>query len=292
MEKFVALAFSGLAQGAIVALAAIGLLLLYKASGIINFAHGDLITLGAYLALWQINDLGFPIVVGYLGAVVVMFAVGIAMERLAVAPLRGKSLHVVVIATLGLALAIRSLIALWQGTGTHRLASPVEGDTTSILGASISHQRFLIVVVASAVVLALVWFFGRTSFGRQLRALAADRDMARLLGVRASLMSMVGFGLSAALAGVAGVLIAPLGGVEITLGFGIMVNSFAAMVMGGFGSLWGVAIAGLMIGVVERLIGGYVLVDYASSLPYVLMLVVIALRPEGLFGRREHASRF
>lgn len=292
MEKFVALAFSGLAQGAVVALAAIGLLLLYKASGIVNFAHGDLITLGAYLALWQINDLGFPIVVGYIGAVVMMFGVGVAMERLAVAPLRGKSLHVVVIATLGLALAIRSLIALWHGTGTQRLASPVEGDTTSILGASISHQRFLIVVVASVVVLGLVWFFSRTSVGRQLRALAADRDMARLLGVRAGLMSMLGFGLSAALAGVAGVLIGPLGGVEITLGFGIMVNSFAAMVMGGFGSLWGVAIAGLMIGMVERLVGGYVLVDYASSLPYVLMLVVIAMRPEGLFGRREHASRF
>jgi branched-chain amino acid transport system permease protein len=292
MEKFVALAFSGLASGAIVALAAIGLLLLYKASGIVNFAHGDLITLGAYLAFWLIDDIGLPTVAGYAGAVGLMFGVGVAMERLAVAPLRGKSLHVVVIATLGLALSIRSLIALWHGTDTKRLPSPVEGDTSTILGATISHQRFLIVLVAAAVVVLLVWFFGSTAAGRQLRALAVDRDMARLLGVRAGVMSMIGFGLSAALAAIAGVLIGPLGGVEITLGFGVMVNSFAAMVMGGFGSLWGVAIAGLMIGMVERLLGGYVLVEYSSSFPYVLMLVVIALRPQGLFGKREHASRF
>ena len=247
---------------------------------------------GAYLAFWLIDDIGLPTVAGYAGAVGLMFGVGVVMERLAVAPLRGKSLHVVVIATLGLALAIRSLIALWQGTDTKRLPSPVEGDTTSVLGATISHQRFLIVLVAAAVVVLLVWFFGSTSAGRQLRALAADRDMARLLGVRAGVMSMVGFGLSAALAAIVGVLIGPLGGVEITLGFGVMVNSFAAMVMGGFGSLWGVAIAGLMIGMVERLLGGYVLVEYSSSFPYVLMLVVIALRPEGLFGKREHATRF
>ena len=119
MEKFVALAFSGLASGAIVALAAIGLLLLYKASGIINFAHGDLITLGAYLAFWLIDDIGLPTVAGYAGAVGLMFCVGVVMERLAVAPLRGKSLHVVVIATLGLALSSGRLAARSSG-GRHQ----------------------------------------------------------------------------------------------------------------------------------------------------------------------------
>ena len=129
MEKFVALLFSGIAEGAIVSLAAVGLLLLHKATGLINFAHGDFITLGAYLAIWQIDDLGMPIVVGYVIALAFMFLVGVAMERVAVAPLKGKSVHVVVIATLGLALALRSIVGIWQGTRPKDLESPVSGTT-------------------------------------------------------------------------------------------------------------------------------------------------------------------
>jgi branched-chain amino acid transport system permease protein len=291
VERFVALLVSGISDGAVTALAAIGLLVLYKATGVINFAHGDLITLGAFLGVALVDDHGLGYFAAMAVMLVVMAAVGVGFERVAVAPLRGKSVHVVVIATLGLALAIRAIIANWQGNDPKRLASPVSEGVTSVLGAAVNHQRFLIVGLATAVLVLTSLFFARTRYGRQVRALAADRDMARLSGVRASALSMGAFAVSAALAGMCGMLIAPLTSANLLLGFGVMLNAFAAMIIGGFGSIRGVVIAAVLIGLVERVIGGYVLTDYASALPFLFMIFAIAYRPEGLFGAREHASR-
>lgn len=291
MERFVALFFSGLTDGSITALAAVGLLVLYKATGIINFAHGDLITLGAYIGVWLTADHGWPYGLAVVGVAALMFAIGAAVDTVTVAPLRGRSVHVVVIATLGLALAIRSLIGNWQGNQPKRLESPLQSDTTDILGAAINHHRLMIIAVAAVLVGAIAVLFQRTGVGRQVRAVAADRDMARLLGVRAGALSMGAFGVSAALAGVCGALIAPLSTTELTLGFAVMLNAFAAMIIGGFGSVAGVAIAAFLIGMLERVVGGYVLTDYSSALPFVFMIAAIAIRPEGLFGAREHARR-
>ena len=291
MDRFVALLFSGITEGAITAMAAVGLLVLHKATGIINFAHGDLITLGAFIDVWLVTEHGWPYLAGTVTTVALMVAVGAVAERVVVAPLRGRSLHVVVIATLGMALALRSAIGNWQGGAPRRLASPASAGSTEILGATINHHRFLVVVVAAVVLGLSVWVFARTRWGRELRALAADRDASRLVGVRAGLLSTGAFGASAALAGLCGTLIAPLSSAELTLGFGVMLNAFGAMVIGGFGSVGGVVLAGMLIGMVERVLGGYVLEDYSSALPFVVMIAAIALRPEGFFGARHHAVR-
>lgn len=291
MDRFVALVFSGITDGSITALAAVGLLVLYKATGIINFAHGDLITLGAYVGVWLSVDHGWPYGLAVVGACMLMFAVGAGVDAIAVAPLRGKSVHVVVIATLGLALAIRSLIGNWQGNQPRRLESPVQSGSWELLGATINHHRVLIAVVALALIGVVSFLFQRTRVGREVRAVAADRDMAQLLGVRASTLSMGAFGVSTALAGLCGLLVAPLSSVELTLGFAIMLNAFAAMILGGFGSVSGVVIAAFLIGMIERVLGGYVLTDYSSAFPFLFMIAAIAYRPEGLFGAREHAHR-
>ena len=291
MERFVALLFSGITEGAVTALAAVGLLVLYKATRIINFAHGDLITLGAFVDVWLVTDRGWGYLPGTLAALVVMVVVGVAMERVAVAPLRGRSVHVVVIATLGLGLAIRTLIANWQGNDPKRLASPVQDQNSQLFGAAINHHRVLVVLVAAACLAGTFWFFARTRYGRQVRALAADRDMARLSGVRVDGLSMAAFGAAAALAGLCGMLLAPLSSAQLGLGFAVMLNAFAAMIIGGFGSIGGVVLAGLLIGLIERVVGGYVLTDYSSALPFLVMIGAIALRPEGLFGAQQHATR-
>lgn len=290
MERFIALLFSGLTDGVIAALAAVGLLVLQKATGIISFAHGDLITLGAYLGVWLINGHGWGYVPAVAVGVAIMFVVGMVMERVTLAPLRGKSVHVVVIATLGIALALRSLIGIWQDTDPKRIESPFGGRST-IFGASITHHRLVVIAVSLVVLLAVIVFFARTSWGRQVRAVAADLQMAQLSGVRASALSVAAFGFSAALAGLCGLLVAPLAAIDLNLGFGIMLNSFAALVIGGSGSVGGVVLAGLMIGFVERVLGGYFLQDYSDAFPFVFMILAIALRPQGLFGQREHAAR-
>lgn len=291
MERFVALFFSGLTDGSVTALAAVGLLVLYKATSIINFAHGDLVTLGAYFGVWLTADHGWPYGLAVVGVACVMFAVGAAVDTVAVAPLRGKSVHVVVIATLGLALAIRSLIGNWRGTRPERLESPLQSGTTEVFGASINHHRVAIIVVAVVLVAVVAVLFQRTRVGREVRAVAADRDMARLLGIRAGALSMGSFGVSAALAGICGALIAPLSTTELTLGFAVMLNAFAAMIIGGFGSIRGVVIAAFVIGLLERVVGGYVFTDYSSAFPFLFMIAAIAVRPEGLFGAQEHARR-
>jgi branched-chain amino acid transport system permease protein len=291
MSKFVALLASGLAEGAIAALAAVGFLLTYKATGVVNFAQGALITLGAYLAIWITQHNGMfgwgqlELVPGYRVAILIMFVVGLVIERLAYAPLRGRSLEVVVIATLGASIVVSAFIGLWQGSTPKYLDSPVQGDVIHLFGANIEQQRVLVIGATAVVVVAIMLLFSRTQFGRQLRATAADRDTARLCGVPVNVLSMVAFGLSAALAGLAGVLLAPLGSVDINFGFNIMLLGFAAAVLGGFGSIGGVVAGGVAIGVVEQVLGGYVLRDYSDAFPFVLMLLVIALRPEGLFSR-------
>lgn len=291
MSHFLALLVSGIAYGAVVALAAIGFLVLYKATGIVNFAHGDLITCGAIVAIWAIDDLDLPVLVGYAVALVLLFALGVVLETITLRPLRGRSTIVVVIATLGAALVIRAALSLWRGSSPSRLASPVGGGAFDIGGVIVSYQRILIIVGALAAVLALIAVFQRTSFGRRLRTLAADRDMANLLGIRVRRMSMLSFGLSALLACLAGLLIGPLGAVDLTLGFNIMLAAFAAAVLGGFGSLSGVVVGGFLIGIVQQTVGGYILRDYRDVLPYGLMLLVIAIRPGGLFSSEGSHAR-
>jgi branched-chain amino acid transport system permease protein len=268
-----------------VALAALGFLLMYKATGVISFAHGDMITLGAYLAIWLMKDFDSPYLLAYIGAIALMFVIGVVMERVAYAPLRGRSVHVVVIATFGAAIAIRALVGIWQGTTPQSLASPLRGKTWKVGGAAIPQQRIAIVVITMVVVLAMIWLFTQTQFGRQVRAVADDTETARLHGVPVNRMSMIAFGLATALAGLAGVLIGPTVAVDLNLGFGVMLGGFAAAILGGFGSLGGVVVGGFMIGLAEQLVGGYCVRDYKSAYPFVLMILVIAFRPEGLFSR-------
>jgi branched-chain amino acid transport system permease protein len=301
--------------------------MIQKATGIANFAQGDLITLGAFLGIWAtdksgvaMDGLGLSLGLGYLVTLGVMFMVGVAIERVAYAPLRGRSVHVVVIATLGVALVIRTILGLWQGTSPRYLQSwfssgnslqnflffdngvlRINVEFLGVHDAVISAQRVVVMVVTAVTVLAMMLLFSRTSFGRQVRAIAADREMARLCGVKANRLSMLAFGISAALAGLAGLLIGPLGSFDLTLGFAYMLLGFAAAVLGGFGSLGGVVVGAVLIGLTEQLLGGQLLpmlveklggdaadaLKYRSTLPYVLMLVVIALKPQGLFGGTE-----
>ena len=295
LSDFTSYMAAGISKGAIVSLAALGFLLTYKATGVVNFAQGALISLGAYFAIWGTERWGMPIVVACLFSMACLFVIGVAIERVAYAPLRGRSIHVVVIATLGASIIIETLINLWYGPNPRRLATPVDGNFT-LFGANIPWHRVLVLVVTLVVVAALMFVFNRTQYGRQVRAVAADRDTARLYGVPVNLLSMTAFGLASALAALAGVLIAPLGSVDITFGFIVMLGGFSAAILGGFGSLGGVVVGGMIIGFVEQVAAsynyfGFNVRDYQSIWPFVLMLLVIAVKPTGLFTKGEAHGR-
>ena len=289
MERFVTLFVTGLAQGAVIAIVALGFLLIYKATGVVNFAQGDLVTLGTYVAIWASVDLELPLLVAYGVAIVALFVVGVLIERFAYAPIRNRSIHVVVISTLGAALVIRAAIVLWWGTAPARLKGPLGFEVVEIFGARIPKQNLLIIAVTAVCVVGMSLLFSRTPFGRQVRALATDRMAALLQGVRVGRMSMLTFGLSAALSALAGVLIAPTRAVTVDFGFTPMLYAFAAAIIGGMGSIGGVVVGAVAIGLVQQLGGGYLSPDYAEIYPFVLMLAVIALRPQGLFGSEAGA---
>jgi branched-chain amino acid transport system permease protein len=282
VAKFIALLGSGIAYGAILMLVSLGFVVLYKATGIVNFAQGDLVTLGAYVAFWAGASLGLPIVATYLVAIVLLFGAGVVVERIAYVPLRKRPPIVVVIATLAVGVMIEGLLSVWQGSTPKLLPSPVGNSVLHVAGANISYQRVLIVVVSAVAVSAVLLVFQRTSIGRQVRALASDSETAQLYGVRTRAVSLGAFGISAALAGLAGVLIAPTSAIDVTFGFALMVNAFAAVVLGGLESLGGTVVAALAIGIIQQVIGGYFLPNYADTLPLVVMFVVIAVRPQGL----------
>jgi branched-chain amino acid transport system permease protein len=291
VTRFIALSASGLALGGILALVAAGLLVLYKATNILNFAHGDLITLGGYLAFWSISDLGMPTAAGYAFTLVVMFMVGVLIERVAHAPLRRRPEMIVVIATLAAALAIRAVLGLWFGSQPKRLESPVGDGAVLVFEAAIARQRILIIVVAALVLGALLWAFQRTAFGRQVRAMAADPEMAQLVGVRDRTISIVAFGLSATLAGLAGILIAPLTALNLNFGFGLLIGAFVAAVVGGMGSLGGVVIGAVLVGMLQQVVGSYTFPDYADTLPFIALFLIIAFRPRGLLTRASSVPR-
>jgi branched-chain amino acid transport system permease protein len=284
MAKFIALFGSGVAYGAILTLVSLGFVVLYKATGIVNFAHGDLVTLGAYVAYWAGTSLGLPILLTYVVAIVLLFLTGMLVERVAYVPLRKRPPLVVVIATLAVAVIIEGVIDVWQGSTPKALPSPVGNSIWHVGGADISYQRILIVVVTAVVVTGVLLVFQRTSIGRQVRALASDSETARLYGVRTRMVSLGAFGVSAALAALAGVLIAPTSSIDVTFGFTLMINAFAAVVLGGLDSLTGTVIAAMAIGILQQVVGGYFLPNYADSLPLIVMFLVITLRPQGLVG--------
>ena len=283
MDQAIALMFSALAMSAVLALAATGFLVLYQASGVVNFAHGDVITCGGYVALWGISALHLPTAFAYLVAIIALVVLGVLLERVAYAPLRSRPHVVVLIATLAAALVIRALLSLWQGNTPVRLPALVPGVSVEIFGASVSGQRIVLIAIAVVVLAGTAVLLHRTSFGRRLRAVANDPQAAELCGINTRRVSSIAWGISGGLAALAGVLLAPLTVLSLGFGFTVMLGAFAASVIGGFGSLRGVCVGSLLVGFLDQFVGGYLLKDYSSTLPFVAMLLILAARPAGLF---------
>jgi branched-chain amino acid transport system permease protein len=284
MDKFVALLFSGLALGAIYTLVALGILVLYKATGVVNAAQFGLVSLGGYIAYWATTTLSLPIVAAYFVMIVGMLVVGVILERLAYAPLRRRPPDTVLLSTLAGGFAIVGIIVLWEGPDAFNLPSPFGYDNTKILGAPVPTHNLFVIAVTIVLVAALGYLFNHTQFGRQVRALAADRNTARLQGIAVNRLSIITFALSSAMAGIAGALLAPFTALTPDLGFTPMLFAFGAAIIGGFGRLTGVVAGSLILGLLEQLGGGYLNGNVREAYPFVAILVVIALRPEGLFG--------
>jgi branched-chain amino acid transport system permease protein len=289
MQLFIEQVLNGIGNGVVYGSVALALVLIFRTTGVLNFAQGEMALFSTYIS-WKLTTTGMPVVGAIAISMAIAFIAGAAIERTLIRPMEGRSPLNVVIITLGLFLGLNSLAQLVFGVDPQQMPSPFpEGSVELISGARIQKETIGLIVVLLLECLALWFLLNRTSLGLKLRAVAANPDSARLHGIRAGSMLMLGWGLSAAIGALAGSLVAAeRTGFDSSLMQTILVYALASAALGGFASIWGAVIAGLVVGIADALTIQYVdaLDGIEVVLPLALILVVLVVMPNGLFGKR------
>jgi branched-chain amino acid transport system permease protein len=277
---------SGLASGAIFASVALALVLIYRATDVVNFAQGEMATFTTFIA-WSLMNHGFSYWPAFVLTLGIAFVGGVGVERVFIRPVERRPELVIVIVTIGLLIALNGLTGWIWGPEVKAFDSPFPNRTIDVAGIAVSIQDIGTFCVCLATVL-LVWLFFRfTTVGLAMRAVAVNPDASRLMGVRVGWMLALGWGLAAVLGAVAGMMAAPTVFLDPDMMLVILIYAFAAAVLGGIDSPVGAVVGGLILGVIVNLLGRYVgFVGQQLRLPsaLALLLLVLLIRPQGLFG--------
>ena len=278
---------NGLPIGAIYALIALGYSLIYASAGVLNWAQGDMAMLGAYVAYTLSRIVGLGFLPSMVAAMACAALVGALIERGVLRPLRRRGSPAInlIIATLGISMILRNLALVVWGPNPELFPSPVGSRTVSIGSLNLLPQNLLIVGVAIFLMLLLQYFLRFTREGKALRAVAQDRMAASLMGIVAQRSDSVAFAASAGLGAAAGILIAPLFFVTFDMGAVIGIKGFVAAVVGGLGSIPGAIAGGFVLGITEALAGGKISSGYRDAISFGVLILVLWLRPSGLFSR-------
>ncbi len=285
--QFVQLIISGAAQGCIYGLIALGFVLIYKATETVTFAQGDLMMVGAFGGLVLMTIVGMPFWIAVMSSVAAMALFGMFAERVVIRPVLGQPQFSIVMLTFGIAFIVRGLVTMLPviGTETHTLAVPYK-DMTLRLGELVLAYEHLVVIGATAVLcLGLYAMFRYSKLGIAMQASSQNQLAAYYMGIPVRRLNSLVWGLAAAMAAIAGLLLAPITFVHASMGF-IGLKAFPAAVVGGFGSLPGAIVGGLIIGIVESLSGFYLPEGFKDIAPYIVVLVMLWIKPNGLFGEK------
>ena len=278
---------SGIAQGCIYGLIALGFVLIYKATETVNFAQGELMMLGAFCGLALMSFAGFPFWLAVLSAIAAMALFGIALERVVIRPILGQPAFSVVMLTIGIGYVTRGLVTMIPtiGTETHTLEVPYK-DQAWNLGALVLNVEQMVVIAATALLSALLYaMFRFTKLGVAMQASSQNQLAAYYMGIPVRRLNGLVWGLAAAVAAVAGLLLAPITFVHANMGF-IGLKAFPAAIVGGFSSLPGAIVGGVIIGLVESLSGFYLPDGFKDTAAYIVVLAMLMFKPNGLFGEK------
>jgi len=282
--------FSGLTNGSIYALIALGFSIIFNATAIINFAQGEFVMLGALVAI-SLFSLGLSLPVAFILAVVLVTCMGLMFERLAIRPARQTTHISLIIITVGGGVLIKGLAMLFWGKDAFTLPPFSGQEPLMVAGATILPQSLWIMGLTIVLVAGLELFLHFTLFGKAMRAASFNPVAARLVGIRVSQMVQFSFGLSAALGAAAGVMIAPITMGVYDMGTMLGLKGFCAAVIGGLGSSIGCVLGGLVLGVAEAFASGLISSGYRDAFAFLILLLVLFLRPQGLMGfRNKRAS--
>lgn len=284
MSDVLQMGLTGLSLGLMYALIAIGLTLIFGVLRIIQYAHGEMFMLGAFVLYYWHAEAGLPYWLGVFVSAAVIFALGALLQLTLFRPLRGKNILYSLAVSLGLVLIISSSGQLVFGTTTKGIPGAVSGGVL-IGGAYLSYERMVISAVSIALMLALWLFLRRSVIGLAIRAVAEDSDTASMQGVRTGTIHWVAFGLGSALAAIAGCMMGTLLSIVPTMGFLATIKAFMIVIMGGLGSVVGALVGGLILGMIDSVVTTTISADIALILSFVVIFLILVFRPSGLLGQ-------
>jgi branched-chain amino acid transport system permease protein len=285
MLDFVQQLVSGTAVGCVYGLIALGFVLIYKATEVVNFAQGELMMLGGFFAFTFIGLMGLNYWIGFFLAVLAMAALGAGVERAIVRPILGYPAFSIVMATIGLSFFARSIAGMIWGTDDLKIDTPFSAGVVRIGGLVLADDKLSVIVATVLLCIALYLFFSRTRMGIAMQATSQNMLAAYYMGIPVKRVFSLIWAISAAVACFAGILLAPIAFIHTNIGF-LGLKAFPAAVLGGFGSIPGALVGGVIIGVIETLAGFYLPQGWKDIAAYIVLLAVLMLKPEGLFGER------
>jgi branched-chain amino acid transport system permease protein len=282
MHQLLQQIFSGLATGAIYASLALALVMIYRATDLVNFAQGEMAMFSTYIA-WTLSSAGVPFWAAFLVTLVVSFLGGMAIERIIIRPVENAPVLAAVVVTIGL-LLILNATAGWIYTYTVQ-DFPSPFPDRPLLGALMTTRDLGVIAVTLLMLLLLFAFFRFTTTGLAMRAAAQNPASARLCGIPVGRMLAIGWGLAAAIGATAGIMVAPVLFLDPNMMGGVLLYAFAGALLGGITSPVGAVVGGLIVGVTENLVGTYLIASQLKlTVALILIIIVLVLRPNGLFG--------
>jgi branched-chain amino acid transport system permease protein len=276
---------SGLTTGSTYALVAIGFSLIHNATGIVNFAQGEFVMLGGMFMITFYSFLRLPMVLAFVLTVFCVAAIGFLLERGPINRARSKEILILVMITVGASISIKGLSMMIWGKNAMTLPSFSGENPLIFLGAAIMPQSIWIFGITLFVVVALSYFFRGTMTGKAMRAVAASRKTALLSGISVDRMILLSFTLSGALGAAAGVILTPITTTSYDVGVMMGLKGFSAAILGGYGSMPGAVIGGLLLGVLESLGAGLISSEYKDALAFLILLIVLFFKPTGILGK-------
>jgi branched-chain amino acid transport system permease protein len=278
---------SGLSNGAIYALIGFGFAIIHNATGIINFAQGEFVMLGGMFTIFFLSFFHLPLIPAILLSILFSTMVGIAFERLAIRPLKNAKPLSMVIITIGASILIRGISMVVWGKDTHALPAFSGNEPLHIAGATILPQHLWIFAITVLIIIANKIFFNFTIAGKAMLACAYNSQAASLVGINVKTMILLSFAISSAIGSMAGIIIAPLTMTAYDVGVMLGLKGFCAVIIGGMSSGLGTIMGGLLLGLLESLGAGYISASYKDAIAFIILLLILFVRPQGLFATKE-----
>lgn len=286
MILFLSNLVSGISLGSVYAIIALGYTMVYGIAKMLNFAHGDIIMVGAYICFCCLFDLGLHPALGVLAAMAVCTLLGIAIERLAYKPLRQATSLSVLITAIGMSYFLQNLAQLIWGTNPKSFQTVIPSGSVDFMDLKISYVSLVTIITSLAVMVALSLFVGKTKMGKAMRCVSEDKGAAQLMGVNVDLTISVTFAIGSALAAIAGVLMcSAYPTLKPTTGAMPGIKAFTAAVFGGIGSIPGAMLGGVLLGVIEILGRAYVSSELGDAFVFAVLILVLLVKPTGLLGK-------